>query len=174
MPMTGCISPVSVVAALVALALAPMARLYAEPSANAPVKIGASDIGGTVSSSIGPEAGVWVIAETTELPTKFAKIVVTDDRGRYVMPSLPKANYDVWVRGYGLVDSAKVRANPGNIVNLKAAIAPTPCRSGAILSGDLLVFHAQDSRHERISGHRLERQRNACELKEPRAVARYR
>jgi hypothetical protein len=126
MPMTGCISPVSVVAALVALALAPMARLYAEPSANAPVKIGASDIGGTVSSSIGPEAGVWVIAETTELPTKFAKIVVTDDRGRYVMPSLPKANYDVWVRGYGLVDSAKVRANPGNIVNLKAAIAPTP------------------------------------------------
>ena len=39
----------------------------------------------------GPEAGVWVIAETTDLPTKFARIVVTDDRGRYVIPDLPKA-----------------------------------------------------------------------------------
>ena len=51
----------------------------------------------------GPEAGVWVIAETTDLPTKFAKIVVTDDQGRYLLPELPKARYKVWVRGYGLV-----------------------------------------------------------------------
>jgi hypothetical protein len=36
------------------------------------------------------------------------KIVVTDDRGRYVVPDLPRANYNVWVRGYGLVDSPKV------------------------------------------------------------------
>ena len=48
-----------------------------------------------------------MIAETTDLPTKFAKIVVTDDQGRYVIPDLPKANYSVWVRGYGLVDSAE-------------------------------------------------------------------
>ena len=61
----------------------------------------------------GPEAGVWVIAETTDLPTKFAKIVVTDDQGRYVMPDLPKANYNVWVRGYGLVDSPKVAGGAG-------------------------------------------------------------
>ena len=63
----------------------------------------------------GPEAGVWVIAETTDLPTKFAKMVVTDDRGRYVIPDLPKANYTVWVRGYGLVDSPKVRRRPASI-----------------------------------------------------------
>src|SRR5688500_13003185 len=51
---------------------------------------GANELGGVVTSANGPEAGVWVIAETAELPTKFAKIVVTDDRGRYLMPDLPK------------------------------------------------------------------------------------
>ena len=63
----------------------------------------------------GPEAGVWVIAETTELPTKFAKIVVTDDQGRYLIPDLPQGNYNIWVRGYGLIDSPKVRSTPGKI-----------------------------------------------------------
>src|SRR5208283_40141 len=80
--------------------------------------IGSADIGGTVASSNGPEAGVWVIAETADLPTKFAKIVVTDDQGRYVIPGLPNASYSVWVRGYGLVDSPKLQATPGAIVNL--------------------------------------------------------
>src|SRR5882757_4184188 len=69
------------------------------------VPIVPDDIAGTVTSAKGPEAGVWVIAETTDLPTKFVKIVVTDDQGNYVMPELPKAKYKVWVRGYGLVDS---------------------------------------------------------------------
>src|SRR5262245_30443634 len=69
------------------------------------IKIDPDDIGGVVASSKGPEGGVWVIAETTDLPTRFIKIVVTDDRGRYLLPDLPKANYNVWVRGYGLVDS---------------------------------------------------------------------
>src|SRR5499427_2950692 len=91
---------------------------------NAPVRIDAGDIGGVVTSANGPEAGVWVIAETTELPTKFAKIVVTDDQGRYVIPDLPKANYSIWVRGYGLVDSPKVKSAPGKILNLKAVVAP--------------------------------------------------
>jgi sensor histidine kinase regulating citrate/malate metabolism len=63
------------------------------------VAIDPDDIGGVVTSSKGPEAGVWVIAETTELPTKFRKIVVTDERGRYLLPQLPKATYKVWVRG---------------------------------------------------------------------------
>jgi len=89
-------------------------------------RVGGSDLGGVVSGPTGPEAGVWVIAETTDLPTKFAKIVVTDDRGRYLMPDLPKASYSVWVRGYGLVDSAKVRATPGNNLNLTAVPAPSP------------------------------------------------
>jgi hypothetical protein len=88
------------------------------------VRIDNDDIGGVVTSAKGPEAGVWVIAETTELPTKYAKIVVTDDQGRYVLPDLPKANYNVWVRGYGLVDSPKVKAAPGKIINLKAIVAP--------------------------------------------------
>src|ERR1044072_8298295 len=72
------------------------------------VPIDADDIGGVVTGRAGPEAGVWGIAETADLPTKFARIVVTDDRGRYLVPDLPKAAYRVWVRGYGLVDSAKV------------------------------------------------------------------
>jgi hypothetical protein len=86
----------------------------------------AADISGVVTSAKGPEAGVWVIAETSDLPTKFAKIVVTDDRGRYLIPDLPKANYRVWARGYGLVDSPKVDAAPGKTVNLAAVVAPNP------------------------------------------------
>ena len=107
----------------VVLAAAP-ARLSAQQTTAGAVRIGDNDLDGTVSSANGPEAGVWVIAETTDLPTKFAKIVVTDDRGRYVMPDLPKANYNVWVRGYGLVDSPKVQTAPGKIVNLAATVAP--------------------------------------------------
>src|SRR3989441_5580943 len=93
-------------------------------SASSGPRAGGSDLAGVVTSANGPEAGVWVIAETSDLPTKFAKIVVTDDRGRYVLPELPKANYSVWVRGYGLVDSPKVRTAPGKIVNLTAVVAP--------------------------------------------------
>jgi len=88
------------------------------------VNVGATDLGGVVTSSSGPEAGVWVIAETTELPTKFAKVVVTDDQGRYLIPDLPRANYQVWVRGYGLVDSPKVTSEPGKMLNLTAVQAP--------------------------------------------------
>jgi hypothetical protein len=91
---------------------------------NAAVRIDKDDIGGVVTSAKGPEAGVWVIAETTDLPTNYAKIVVTDDQGRYVLPDLPKANYSIWVRGYGLVDSPKVKAAPGKNLNLKAVVAP--------------------------------------------------
>ncbi|TMJ88013.1 MAG: carboxypeptidase regulatory-like domain-containing protein, partial [Alphaproteobacteria bacterium] len=81
------------------------------------VAIDNDDIGGVVTGANGPEAGVWVIAETTDLPTRFAKMVVTDDQGRYVVP-------DVWVRGYGLVDSAKVDGEPGQQLNLRAVPAP--------------------------------------------------
>ena len=90
------------------------------------IRVDSDDIGGVVTGPKGPEAGVWVIAETTGLPTKFVKIVVTDDRGRYVIPDLPKANYTLWVRGYGLIDSPKVQAAPGKAVNLTAVVAPSP------------------------------------------------
>src|SRR5215207_11253756 len=89
------------------------------------VNIGDNDIGGTVTGPNGPEAGVWVIAETHDLPTRFAKIVVTDDHGRYLLPELPTANYKVWVRGYGLIDSQKKDAKPGSKVDLTAVIAPS-------------------------------------------------
>jgi hypothetical protein len=93
----------------------------ADPAA---IAIGDKSIGGVVTSRFGPEAGVWVIAETRDLGTRFAKIVVTDERGRYVIPDLPKANYRVWVRGYGLVDSEKVPAELGKTLNLTAVVAP--------------------------------------------------
>ena len=83
----------------------------------------ADDIGGVVTGPRGPEAGVWVIAETTNLPTKFIRIVVTDDQGRFLVPDLPKASYNVWARGYGLVDSSKTQAQPGQMLNLMATPA---------------------------------------------------
>jgi hypothetical protein len=100
---------------------APSSAQQAAPA----VSIGSTDIGGVVTGPKGPEAGVWVIAETTDLPTKMNKIVVTDDQGRYVIPDLPKANYTVWARGYGLVDSAKTQSEPGKIINITAIPAPT-------------------------------------------------
>ncbi len=98
--------------------------LKAQQRAATAVSIDGNDIGGVVTSGHGPEAGVWVIAETTDLPTRFIKIVVTDDRGRYVLPDLPTANYRVWVRGYGLVDSPKMHGVPGEILDLTAVPAP--------------------------------------------------
>jgi hypothetical protein len=109
-------------AAVFALVLATsLTRVSAQQPA---VNVDNDDIGGVVTSSRGPEAGVWVIAETTDLPTKFNKIVVTDDQGRYLIPDLPAANYKVWVRGYGLVDSQAVQSRPGRTVNHTAVIAP--------------------------------------------------
>jgi hypothetical protein len=103
-----------------------LAVTSARQPGGAAVAIDNDDLGGVVTSPKGPEAGVWVIAETTDLPTKFARIVVTDDRGRYLMPDLPKASYQVWARGYGLVDSPKVQAQPGKALNLTAVVAPNP------------------------------------------------
>ncbi len=124
------------------LAAAP-ARLSAQQISQSAVRISEHDLGGVVTGKNGPEAGVWVIAETTGLPTAFVKIVVTDDQGRYLIPDLPQANYDVWVRGYGLVDSQRVVTTPGKTVNLEAVPAPECGGRCAILSGDLLVFDAE-------------------------------
>ena len=86
--------------------------------------VGAGGTNDVVTGARGPEAGVWVIAETRDLPTRLIKIVVTNDQGRYLLPDLPKGNYDVWVRGYGLVDSQKVKTAPGKVLNLTAVTAP--------------------------------------------------
>ena len=103
------------------LLLAAAAQAQSQPPA-----IDNDDIGGVISGVNGPEAGVWVIAETRDLPVRYIKIVVTDEQGRYVIPDLPKANYDIWVRGYGLIDSAKVKSEPGKIVNVTATPARDP------------------------------------------------
>jgi streptogramin lyase len=100
------------------------APVLTQPAA-AQVAIDKDDIGGVVRGPNGPEAGVWVIAETTDLGTpRYVKSVVTDDQGRYVIPDLPIANYKVWVRGYGLVDSPRLTAKPGQQVNHTAVPAP--------------------------------------------------
>ncbi|MCG8441114.1 MAG: hypothetical protein MI723_04820, partial [Caulobacterales bacterium] len=88
------------------------------------VALDGDDIGGVVTSANGPEAGVWVIAETGAFDTFFAKIVVTDEEGRYVLPDLPLVEYEVWVRGYGLADSEPVAASPGDRADLTAVLAP--------------------------------------------------
>src|SRR4029450_13881916 len=88
------------------------------------VAIDNDDIGGVVTSTNGPEAGVWVIAETRDLPVRYVKSVVTDDRGRFVVPDLPKANYTVWARGYGLVDGPKVQLTHDNVASAIATLAP--------------------------------------------------
>jgi len=109
-----------------ALLAASLAVLSAWPLARATVAFDDDALAGVVSGPNGPEAGVWVVAETTDLPTRFVRIVVTDDEGRYVLPELPPATYQVWVRGYGLVDSPKVQAAPGRMLDLTAVVAPDP------------------------------------------------
>lgn len=59
----------AVVVGIAGYLVMPRTRLHAQQSA--PVQIGANDIDGVVSSSKGPEAGVWVIAGTTDLPTRY-------------------------------------------------------------------------------------------------------
>jgi hypothetical protein len=111
----------------VALALAICAGVVSSTQTpGAAIAIDGDDLAGTVTGASGPEAGVWVIAQTADLPTPYAKIVVTDDRGRYLVPDLPKANYSVWVRGYGLTDSPKTQTAPGKTLDLKAVPASSP------------------------------------------------
>ncbi len=116
--MIGRVLGTGAIAALVALGAAALPWKHTSP------RVGPDDIGGVVTGASGPEAGVWVIAETNELPTKFVRIVVTDDRGRFLIPDLPKANYTVWVRGYGLVDSPKSKSAIGATLALRAVPAP--------------------------------------------------
>jgi hypothetical protein len=106
--------------------VASLAGTNAFQSRTSAVAVDKDDVGGIVTGPRGPEAGVWVVAETNDLPTKFVKIVVTDDQGRYLLPDLPNATYDVWVRGYGLVDSPRVKTTPGKNLNLTAVMAPNP------------------------------------------------
>jgi hypothetical protein len=119
-------------AALIAFLVAGFMSAPLAQQAGGAVAIDDDDIGGVVSSTKGPEAGVWVIAETNSLGTKFRKIVVTDDAGRFVVPDVPRGEYSLWVRGYGLTDSKPVTGKPGQRVNLQATIAATPQAAAAV------------------------------------------
>ena len=114
--------------------LAPAGRMPDERNPIRTVTEG-DDVGVVIGPSGKPEAGVWVIAETDDLPTKFYKIVVTDDQGASPIPDLPKANYQLWVRGYGLVDGAKWRTTPGSTVNLLSGREATPRRRRRSIPG---------------------------------------
>src|SRR5260370_381957 len=127
-------SKVAVIAVVSCLAGA-FALVKAQQRPAAEIAIGSSDLGGVVSSMNGLEAGVWCSAESADMPTKFAKMVVTDEQGRYVIPELPKANYNVWVRGYGLVDSQSVKATPGQHLDLTAVPAPTAAAAAEYYPG---------------------------------------
>src|SRR5690242_12347372 len=73
-------------AAIVAALLSPFAFAVLARTQS----VAASFITGIVRGERGPEAGVWVIAETNELATRLVKIVVTDEAGRFLLPDLPR------------------------------------------------------------------------------------
>lgn len=122
-----------------ALLCAALAALCAS-TISAQQSLAGNYITGVVQGEKGPEAGVWVIAETNESPavlTKFVKIVVTDDRGRFAVPDLPNATYKVWVRGYGLVDSTPIEMKPSTKqITLKATTAKTPQEAAKVYPGN--------------------------------------
>lgn len=101
-------------------------------AAAAAPSIDADDIGGVVTGPKGPEAGVWVIAETGDLGTPHSKIVVTDDQGRYVLPDLPQATYKVWARGYGMKDSAAAEVKPGKTADLQMVVENDPLQAAQL------------------------------------------
>src|SRR5882672_107584 len=127
--------------------------VHAQQGGGAALAIDADDIGGVVTSAKGPEAGVWVIAETTDLPAKFAKMVVTDDQGRYVVPDLPQASYQVFVRGYGLVDSPRVPAKPGQRMDLKGVVAPDGRAAAQIYPANYWLSLLEIPKGEQPAGH---------------------
>ena len=121
---------------LTGAAIAAFAMAWSGPaSAQKALSVKPDAIGGKVTGANGPEAGVWVIAETTDLPTKYAKMVVTNDAGQFVIPQLPSAKYKIWVRGYGLVDSDKQDATPGKTIDLKAKPAPSAAAAAEYYPG---------------------------------------
>ncbi len=148
--------------------------------ADAEVAAGTDDIRGVVRSATGPEAGVWVIAETNDLETGFRKIVVTDDDGRFLVPDLPAAGYEVWVRGYGLVDSDKTGARPGDDLALMAKAAATPKEAAEIYPANywysLLEIPGEDefpgtgangngiNEGMRTQAHWIDRLKDGCQL----------
>ena len=165
---TACIGMLSVsFAALLSAAMATSAT--AQPAAA--IRIVPNDIGGVVTGAKGPEAGVWVIAETADLPTKFVKIVVTDDQGRYVLPDLPKANYDIWVPRLWPCRFTQGESAAGQGSRPQSRAGAQPRRGRRVLSGHLLVFDAEYPARQFVPRHRPARQRHARDVEGSGPVA---
>ena len=126
-----------------------------------------NDITGVVRSDSGPEAGVWVIAETEDLETVFRKIVVTDDDGRFLLPDLPDATYEVWARGYGLVDSPSVTTTPGGEVELAPVTAKTPQDAAKIYPANYWYSLLEVPPESDFPRYRRRRQRHRTRHAEP-------
>ncbi len=124
------------ISSVIAVMLLAAATGQAASSSVAPPKVGPTSIGGTVTSNAGAEAGVWVVAETSDLGNRYEKIVVTDDKGRFVLPDMPQANYKVFARGYGLLDSPAVQATPGKTLRLSAPVASSAKDAAQIYPAD--------------------------------------
>jgi hypothetical protein len=128
------VRPLSLLCAALMLAVAGAVGSSNQPAQPppAPPAVDRDDIGGTVVSEEGPESGVWVVAETADLASRFTRIVVTDEQGRFVVPDLPRARYELFVRGYGLIDSKRVPGRPGDRVALEAVRATSERQAAAV------------------------------------------
>ena len=138
----------------------------------AQTRAGGDDLRGTVRSPAGPEAGVWVIAETDGLDTGFRKIVVTDDEGRFLVPDLPDASFRVWVRGYGLVDSDPVMAEPGQTLALDAAPAGSPQEAAQVYPANYWYSLLEPPAAGEFPRHRAGRKRHRARSAQPGRVGR--
>ena len=142
--------------ALAALLAAPPTRLSAQQSTPPGVTVGATDIGGAVRSASGPEAGVWVIAETTDLPTKFAKMRRHRRSGplrhpRSAARQLQGLGARLWAGRFA--EDAR-QAGPASQSHGGAGAERGGGR--ALLSGDLLVLDDEDSAGQAISAARTD------------------
>ena len=59
------------------------------------------------------------------------------------MPDLPRATYQVFVRGYGLVDSTRVNSKPGQQLNLNATVAPDARTAAQVYPGRMVAVDGQ-------------------------------
>ena len=136
---------------LIAIALS-IVGIAAQRSSD-PIAIDADDLAGIVSGPKGPEAGAWVIAETTDLPTRSHGSSSRTIAAGICCPTCPRRTLQVWVRGYGLVDSPKVQATPGKLVNLTAVVAPDARAAAQYYPAGYWFSLVKPARQERVSRH---------------------
>ena len=144
---------------------------YLTAQQNISVKVKSDEIGGLVSSADGVEAGVWVIAETTDLPTRYIKEVVTDDQGRYLIPvtsdcDLYSLGARLWAGGF-----AETAGAPGKTSRSEAVRGAGQEGRRAILPGELLVRDAAHAQRKRIPRHGAVGKRHFAEYQNAGTVA---